>query len=837
MLTDVDGIYIECVPTTTAKVNRLWIYNNLVYYTKQDGIQVTSSGAGSTIDNVYIHNNTLYGFKSSGTTYGLITLQEISSGTLSNFYVRNNIAYTTKNGGYVLFTTGISSGGVVNYNLYGGGDNFWDQMWIDGTEYQFDEWAAYKSATSWDANSPTPANPLFADAPDDLRVNTGSPAIDNGVTIVGYTRDYDSAVVSNPPNIGAYATPLTTYISTSGWKNDSLDRYYVDNISAFATDIYFNESGSITYGTKVASPNAVLTGGNYAYNHDVAASRLYVNYSAVSGAGGVTTELGSDTSINRIVDTYGALHVSGRVFRNTSNDTINFGGVGVERLSVNWGFNRFNNDSYVQYARDFLGVKCFRVTYPVEVDRYKPEYDFHYTDSTGRIANMKEFVNRCVKYGVYVIINWHEFNPNQLGSAVAFWENMTTEFDGVPNVIFEIYNEPRNIYTWATHIKPYAETVRDAIRAIDVNSSIIILAGVPDYCADFEDVWDDKLTGTNIAYTMHFYAYADPTEYNTHNTHIVNGNLPVWMTEGASMNFDGKLPDGQTQYCPSCYSAMDNWITYLDTANIPYNLWGLFDKNGYENGMLYPETTVSATGYWDEATDWKYWGLRAGRITKAANLDNHVSIHIPSGVGSSPTTTYNDAIAHYNFEEASGNLLDQIGSDDGTVTGCTYQQTGKNGYAMNFDGSDQITMASTTLTAAPFTLAGWVKPGNSANPRALFGWSAAAGPEIRIETDDELAVLRQYTDYFLWGETYITDAVWTHIAFSCAANGDYVLYVNGTPVKSGNNTAAWTFSNLRIGSILTGEDYFVGEIDEVTIFNVVKSGSDITNMQTEFYGD
>lgn len=57
---------------------------------------------------------------------------------------------------------------------------------------------------------------------------------------------------------------------------------------------------------------------------------------------------------------------------------------------------------------------------------------------------------------------------------------------------------------WSGTIKPYAQAVISAIRAIDPDNLIVV--GTPTWSQDVDVAAADPIAGTNIAYTLHFYA-------------------------------------------------------------------------------------------------------------------------------------------------------------------------------------------------------------------------------------------------------------------------------------------------------------------------------------------
>jgi endoglucanase len=81
-------------------------------------------------------------------------------------------------------------------------------------------------------------------------------------------------------------------------------------------------------------------------------------------------------------------------------------------------------------------------------------------------------VDLAVKYGMYVIIDWHVLtpgNPNDRSTRGAGLLRRGVEANTrrVPNVLYEIMNEPNGKLSWAEDMKPYAEKMVATIRAND----------------------------------------------------------------------------------------------------------------------------------------------------------------------------------------------------------------------------------------------------------------------------------------------------------------------------------------------------------------------------------
>ena len=68
---------------------------------------------------------------------------------------------------------------------------------------------------------------------------------------------------------------------------------------------------------------------------------------------------------------------------------------------------------------------------------------------------------------------------------------MSKKYQDIPNVLFEICNEPNGDVTWDEDIKPYAQEITKTIR--NNYSDSIILVGTPNWSKDLESVRKNPL--------------------------------------------------------------------------------------------------------------------------------------------------------------------------------------------------------------------------------------------------------------------------------------------------------------------------------------------------------
>jgi hypothetical protein len=192
--------FIFCENNGAGSVTKLYIYENLLLNGKSRCITFGDVGGPAT---TYIYNNTFWGMNPNIAANSEFILVDVGSGSV----IKNNIFYYNQSEATFacIGTTSAAGTVVMDHNLYYNTTITRLIIWR-GTVYTVSQWAAYKLATGQDANSPTPADPLFRSALD-FHLQETSPAIDHGIAITGIITDFDGHKVpynNGTPDIGAY---------------------------------------------------------------------------------------------------------------------------------------------------------------------------------------------------------------------------------------------------------------------------------------------------------------------------------------------------------------------------------------------------------------------------------------------------------------------------------------------------------------------------------------------------------------------------------------------------------------------------------------------------------
>ncbi len=207
---------------------------------------------------------------------------------------------------------------------------------------------------------------------------------------------------------------------------------------------------------------------------------------------------------------------------------------------------------------------------------------------------------------------------------------------------------------------------------------------------------------------------------------------------------------------------------------------------------------------------------------------------------------------HLDMETATYNSLKDVscaGNQDAssgqtvTMTGTNYA-SGIDGAARSFNGASEYLYAAPTSTVSgSFTVDVWVKP-SSAATGTTYSFFSTRTPGYDYSFDAKLMNGNKIHADIGTGTAWITTTAdasftysanaWYNIAYVVTTTG-YTIYVNGTQVGSGSYSSTpllWdTNHHVYIGQVgYVGAEWFSGSIDEVRLFNVVRSTPEIVNL-------
>jgi endoglucanase len=255
------------------------------------------------------------------------------------------------------------------------------------------------------------------------------------------------------------------------------------------------------------------------------------------------------------------LSVSGNQIR-AGGQVASFAGNSLFWSNTGWGGERYYNANVVRWLKTDWKSTVVRAAMGVDDD------GGFLQDPNGNRNRVKAVVDAAIANDMYVIIDWHSHHAESYRSnAIAFFQEMARTYGTRNHVIYEIYNEPLQI-SWSGTIKPYAQAVISAIRAIDPDNLIVV--GTPSWSQDVDVAAADPIGGTNIAYTLHFYAGTHGQYLRDKAQTALNRGVALFVTEWGSVNANG---DGGVATAET-----NAWMTFLKSRNISHANWATNDK-------------------------------------------------------------------------------------------------------------------------------------------------------------------------------------------------------------------------------------------------------------------
>lgn len=299
----------------------------------------------------------------------------------------------------------------------------------------------------------------------------------------------------------------------------------------------------------------------------------------------------------------GWLSVKGRSLVNEKGNPVVLKGV-----SIGWHnlWPRFYNAGAADVLASDWNCDIVRASIGAELEGNYAE------DPKTALGCLYNVADAAIRDGIYVLVDWHA-HKLRLDEAKDFFSKVAERYKGVPNVIYEIFNEPVDD-SW-TDIKAYAEEVIGVIRAIEPKA--VVLVGCPHWDQDVHIVADDPIRGIdNIMYTLHFYAGTHDAALRVRGDYAISRNIPLFVSECAGMNADGDGPLDLEEWA--------EWWKWMDANGLSRIMWSLSDKDE-TCSMLYP--AASSEGPWDESVI-KPWGQIVRSYLTAEEARTQDLVHI-----------------------------------------------------------------------------------------------------------------------------------------------------------------------------------------------------------------
>jgi len=280
------------------------------------------------------------------------------------------------------------------------------------------------------------------------------------------------------------------------------------------------------------------------------------------------------------VTAHGLLHVAGNKIVGADGRPVSLAGVSFGWSQ--WEAARFYNADTVNWLKQDWHAGIVRAALGVDPTGYlrHPERN---------VARVTRVIDAAIAADLYVLIDWHDHHANEhTDLAVAFFTDMARQYGQRPNVIYEIFNEPIKGLTWSRDVKPYAEKVVAAIRAVDPDNLIIV--GTPNWSQDVDIAAADPVKDPNLAYAIHFYAGTHKQWLRDKAVKALNLGAALFVTEWGTCTADGagKVDVESTQA----------WMDFMREWQLSHCNWGIYDKA--ETASIV-RRSASSRGGWADA--------------------------------------------------------------------------------------------------------------------------------------------------------------------------------------------------------------------------------------------
>lgn len=203
--------------------------------------------------------------------------------------------------------------------------------------------------------------------------------------------------------------------------------------------------------------------------------------------------------------------------------------------------------------------------------------------------------------------------------------------------------------------------------------------------------------------------------------------------------------------------------------------------------------------------------------------------------------TDTNLVSYWNFDEASGNLKDQVGSNDGTNTNVTQNQTGliDKAYTYNTTNSHTtLTNVNTFIQNSETSVSVWVYP-TTVDATNRIIWTTNNNSTT---STIELRLMQSNANLRFWGYAgsyqfqlntdVLTANAWSNIVTTMKDN-NVNIYINGV-WKAGDTsstlpTTGATASYFGLHDLAT-ENRFAGKIDETGVWSRILTQSEIAEL-------
>lgn len=808
----ITSIYLEH-ENGVGKMGSVWIYNNLI--TNRCAAAIGSGGS----DTLYIHNNSIYGtnVNVASTSYA-IAVESVDS-----IRIHNNIIHNSNSGEGQLRIISVGDSAVVDNNLYYSEAGYTNAWSINSNNYSV--WATWKSSQGQDANSPTPVDPLFVDAPTSLLVYNTSDAIDGGVAISGYSTDYNGDAVGSPPNIGAYET-------NGGAPPGEAADYYID------PDGNDGGVGSISdpwftlnkVWTVVAAGDLVYCrGGTYEwYSQQIlkdvnGTSSDTIKIFAYPGETPIFTSDGGYIPPSEINDAYPLIVMTADYtywkgititdYEQPSGQTKGYNAMYVRVGSDHNYFEQltFHNNGSGMYIRGGDQNTVLNCDFYDNEDPYSSN-DYDNADGIA-IAHSDEgdtsWVEGCRFWG-----NSDDGIDFYNNAGFVFVENCWSFHNGYPQDTWLEGGNGIGFKLGSGGTGTAADTIRQLINCISFGNR-------------GSGFGEEEITSSVAIYNSFAYKNATTSVGSSWGSgfEFWGSSIPHWIKNNISYDNNDDYDVGTT-------------------TNVEYNDWNLGGVTISDADWISMDTTLLEAA---RLSDGSLPNIAFGHLTEGsdaidAGTDVGLSYH-----GSAPDLgafEYNPVtdglVSYFNMDETSGSTMEDNYSDnDGTIVGATVADANAIlGTSYDFDGTNDTINLGTDSDfrfTTSFSISMWVDADATFSASLVDNYNAgnAEGYFVHITSGVVELWCEGASQESVYGATSLEGAGWTHVVVTYDGSALRV-YIDGssdaTPVSYSGTITYSSSCVIGGGGLDSSIDHFDGQIDEIGFWDEALSASEVTEL-------
>lgn len=347
---------------------------------------------------------------------------------------------------------------------------------------------------------------------------------------------------------------------------------------------------------------------------------------------------------------------------------------------------------------------------------------------------------------------------------------------------------------------------------------------------------------TGSSYTKEAWVYA--TSIVSARNIISSSDAPFWINSGTLSA--GQAGSYSLVTDPGVFPT-NRWVHVAVTYDQPSTTMRL-----YRDGVLL-STNTSVPGYTSEpnfiashtgAASYFEGDIDEVRIWSTALTATQLKQNIFRG----PNKLSPGLTRLYKFNEGAGSVLvDSTTTADGTLVNTPLWVASPiegSLNALHFDGTDDNVEIPNTVSG-DFTVEYWMNTTSSGGGGAWYNGNGIVDAEMPGGTEDWGTSLNGNLlsfgigdpDVTIYSVSPVNSGSWVHVAASWdQSTGDMALYINGVLEASstGSTVARTAPPRISLGQLQTDINFYEGAIDELRIWNVVRTPAEISaNMNSE----